>query len=68
VRAANTGISGFVDPVGNVMQETDIFTPATITARVPILEEETLFVRYGYRFGTVCLAMIPVLFIFRRRF
>ncbi len=68
VRAANTGISGFVDPVGNVREETAIFTPAAVTARVPILEEETVFVRYGYRFGHVCLAMIPVLFIFRHRF
>lgn len=68
IRAANTGISGFVDPLGNLRQETDIFTPAAITARMPILEEKTFFTRYGYRFGMLCLAMIPVLFIFRRRF
>jgi apolipoprotein N-acyltransferase len=67
-RAANTGISGFVDPVGNVTLETDIFTPAAITARIPILDGETIFVRYGYKFGIVCLAMIPVLLIFPRRF
>ncbi len=68
VRAANTGISGFIDPVGNITQKTDIFTPAAITARMPILEEKTIFVRFGYRFGMVCLAMIPVLFLFRHRF
>jgi len=67
VRAANTGISAFVDPVGNIIEKTDIFVPGVITAQVPILENGTVFVRAGYRFGTACFAFIPALLLFRKR-
>ena len=33
VRAANTGISGIVDPYGRVLAQTEIFEPAVIVAR-----------------------------------
>ena len=29
-RAANTGISGFVDPYGRIMQKTALFEPAVV--------------------------------------
>jgi apolipoprotein N-acyltransferase len=67
VRAANTGISCFVDPSGNIIEMTDIFTPSAITARMPVLEERTVFVRYGYIFGPACLALIPVLLLWRKQ-
>jgi len=67
VRAANTGISGFVDPAGNVIEQTDIFTPDAKTARIPVLEEQTAFVRYGYIFGPACLALIPILLLLRKK-
>ncbi len=67
VRAANTGISGFVDPVGEVMQQTEIFTSAAITAKVPVFELQTVFVRGGYAFGGLCLVGIPMLLIWRKR-
>ena len=68
VRAANTGISGFVDPTGNIIDKTDIFVPGAITAQLPVLEGETVFVRSGYLFGAACLALLPVLLLFRRRY
>jgi len=67
VRAANTGISGFVDPAGNIIEKTDIFVPGAITAQLPVFEKQTVFVRSGYMFGAACLAFIPVLLLFRRR-
>lgn len=67
VRAANTGISALVDPAGNIIEQTDIFVPGTITAQVPVLEKGTFFVRMGYRFGMVCFAFIPGLLLFRKR-
>ena len=67
VRAANTGISGFVDPSGKVLQQTKLFTEAAITAKVPVFEKQTVFVRGGYAFGAMCLACIPVLFYWRKR-
>lgn len=67
VRAANTGISGFVAPSGRILDQSPIFKPLTITANVPLLEEKTIFVRFGYRFGPACLVLILLLFFCRRR-
>jgi apolipoprotein N-acyltransferase len=67
VRAANTGISAFVDPAGNIIKQTDIFVAAAITAQIPVLEKRTVFVRSGYRFGMACCAFIPGLLLFRKK-
>lgn len=67
VRAANTGISGFVDPLGRVTARTEIFTEAALVAPVAMLEQTTVFCRYGYRFGLACLLLIPLLLVFRFR-
>lgn len=47
VRAANTGISGFVDPLGRLIKTSPLFTQRFLTADVPLFEEKTLFVRFG---------------------
>lgn len=67
IRSANTGISGFVDPVGNIISKTDLFEDAALAAQVPMLEKRTLFSRSGYLFGTACFCLIPPLVLFRRR-
>lgn len=46
-RAANTGISGTVDPLGRVHDATRLFTPAIFTADVLTTDERTLFARHG---------------------
>src|SRR5687767_15497645 len=40
VRAANTGISGFVDPYGRILQKTDIFVQTAITGEIQWRSEE----------------------------
>ncbi|MBV5317463.1 MAG: apolipoprotein N-acyltransferase [Desulfobulbaceae bacterium] len=67
IRAANTGISGFVDPLGRVTSQTEIFTEAALVSSVAMLDQATVFSRYGYRFGTACLLLIPLLLLFRFR-
>jgi len=57
VRAANTGISGFIDPSGNVIESTQIFKDALITQKVPILKVETLYSRFGDVFAMTCLGL-----------
>ncbi len=47
VRTANTGISGFVDPYGRILQATGIYVPATITGEVNWIHELTFYSRYG---------------------
>ncbi len=67
VRAANTGISGFVDPVGNIIKRTELFVPTALASYVPLWDEETIFTRNGYLFGACCLCGIVVLLLFRRK-
>jgi apolipoprotein N-acyltransferase len=61
VRAANTGISGFISPTGEIYKETKLFKAQAINARIPLLTGQTFFMHGGYRFGAICLALIPFL-------
>lgn len=47
VRAANTGISGVVDPYGQVLLETALFQEGAWVADVRLLHERTLYSRTG---------------------
>ncbi len=67
IRAANTGISGFVDPLGNVVRQTPLFTATAVTEHVPMLELETVFCRWGYLFAPCCSVLIPLLLLLRRK-
>ena len=67
VRAANTGISALVEPSGRIIAGSEIFTPDVLAATVPVVELETVFARGGYNFGAACLALIPVVLLWRRR-
>jgi apolipoprotein N-acyltransferase len=46
-RAANTGISGFVDPYGRVLQRTDLFEQALVVEDVRFLTHRTIYNRIG---------------------
>ncbi|MCP3940145.1 MAG: apolipoprotein N-acyltransferase [Desulfobacteraceae bacterium] len=58
VRAANTGISGFIDPCGRVLEETSLFTTAAITQPVPVVKEITFYTRYGDLLAMAALVAI----------
>ncbi len=60
IRAANTGISGFIDPCGKVIAATPLFEDATITRSVPMLEETTFYSRFGDLFAMACLGVTLV--------
>ncbi len=66
IRAANTGISGFIDPLGRITAQTALFTEAALAAEVAMRDQTTVFSRYGYRFGQACSVLIPLLLVFRR--
>ena len=46
-RAANTGISGFVDPYGRVLGRTGLFETAALVGEVRFLQSYTLYARIG---------------------
>jgi len=70
-RAANTGISAFIDPSGRVRAQTPIFEEALLVADVPRHpnpREATVFVRVGNLFAGACwLAAAALLLTARRR-
>ncbi len=57
VRSANTGISGFVDPTGRIMDPTPLFEDAVVTRSLPLLKTRTLYTRFGDVFAQACLVL-----------
>jgi apolipoprotein N-acyltransferase len=47
VRAANTGISGAIDPYGRVLARTGMFQPVAIAVDVRLINERTIYSRVG---------------------
>ena len=47
VRAANTGISGVVDPYGRVLQASPLFEEAALTADVRLISDRTIYSYVG---------------------
>jgi apolipoprotein N-acyltransferase len=60
VRSANTGFSGFIDPMGRLQQLSPLFVPWEAAEQVAIMEERTFFVRGGYLFAPGCLIVACV--------
>jgi apolipoprotein N-acyltransferase len=54
-RAANTGISGFIDAKGRILETTDIFTEAYLTRSLSPSTKKTFYTRYGDIFSWLCL-------------
>ncbi|MDQ3441151.1 MAG: apolipoprotein N-acyltransferase, partial [Planctomycetota bacterium] len=57
-RAANTGISGFVDPYGRVVQKTDLFHPAVLGADLRFIKTRTIYSRVGDVAAWTSLAVV----------
>jgi apolipoprotein N-acyltransferase len=67
-RAANTGISGFVDPYGRVLKKTDLFEPAIVVQDVRFLTDRTVYNRIGDVVAWASLAVtVAALLATRRR-
>ena len=64
IRSANTGISGFIDPVGRIIASTPLFEEAVITRSMPVLKTESFYTRYGDVFALTCMAISILLFFF----
>ena len=56
-RAANTGISGFVDPYGRVIEKTPLFTQALLVADLRFITAHTIYSRVGDAVAWASLAI-----------
>ena len=67
VRAANTGISGIVDPYGRVLARTEIFQPAVLVGEARFLKTSTFYARRGDIVAYGSLAITLLLLVAPRR-
>jgi apolipoprotein N-acyltransferase len=61
VRAANTGISCFIDPRGDVYAALEPWTQGVLSAPVRLSDDRTPYVRFGDAFAVVCLMLTVAL-------
>jgi apolipoprotein N-acyltransferase len=66
-RAANTGISGFVDPYGRVLQRSKMFESAVMVEQVRFITARTIYSRIGDVVGWASVALTLALIVFARR-
>lgn len=60
VRAANTGISGFIDPVGRNSGTTSLFEKTTTIQELPLMDGRTLYMKWGDAFPLGCLIVSAI--------
>lgn len=62
-RAANTGISCFIYPDGRIGRETEEGERTTITAWIPLADEQTIYVSAGDWLPILCLSLAGLLLV-----
>ncbi len=65
IRAANTGISGFIDPTGRIENTTGLFVDALASHDVPALTHQSIYTRIGDAFAWLCLAATALAIAFK---
>lgn len=65
-RAANTGISVFIDSTGKIRDALSLFQAGTLTSSVPLRGEKTFYARCGDWWVGVCI-LVFLIGLFRRR-
>jgi len=63
VRAANTGISGFIDPKGEILETTPLFTDKAITRQMQVLTLISVYTRYGDIFAFCAMVAFCLAFV-----
>jgi apolipoprotein N-acyltransferase len=66
-RAANTGISGFVDPYGRVLQRSNMFQSAVMAEDLRFITERTIYSRIGDVVGWLSVALTLAALLASRR-
>jgi apolipoprotein N-acyltransferase len=69
VRAANTGISGFIDSNGRIRASTGLFTRQVLTDTITTDRSLTFYTKYGDLFSYLCIvtSIVMAVNIFSRR-
>ena len=62
-RCANTGISAIISPSGEIVSETQWWTPAVLEGRIPLRDDMTFFVVHGDITGRICTFLFILLLL-----
>lgn len=65
IRSANTGISGFIDPVGRIIEKTDLFKEAVITRSVPLICMTSFYTSFGDLFAIFCMVATAICYMLK---
>ncbi|MDO9567056.1 MAG: apolipoprotein N-acyltransferase [Candidatus Desulfaltia sp.] len=65
VRSANTGISGFIDPVGRIIEKTDLFKETVVTRSVPLIQKTSFYTRFGDLFAIACMVATSICYMLK---
>jgi apolipoprotein N-acyltransferase len=70
-RAANTGISGFIDPKGKILKRGEIFTEEAMSGTIRLSKKKTFYTLYGDVFAWLCsglsILLLGYAFVEKRR-
>jgi apolipoprotein N-acyltransferase len=64
VRSANTGVSGFIDPVGRIVTASPIFTEQALKSAIAVGQPHTFYSRHGDVFAYACAIICALLCLF----
>ncbi len=69
LRSTNTGVSAVVDPVGRLLQQTDLDEPEVLLASVPMMKGTTVYARIGdlFAYAIILWSAAALLLATRRR-
>ena len=62
-RCANTGISAIISPSGEIVSETEWWTPAVLEGRIPLRDDITFFTAHGDITGRICTFLFIMLLL-----
>ncbi len=62
VRSANTGISAYVDPLGRIVKQTELFEETSDIYGVEGTSVKTVYTRFGDWLGVICISAATILF------
>ena len=63
-RAANTGISGFIDPFGQIIEATPLFVEQASYTTIPTRQARTFYSYYGDVFAHACVIICAIFCLF----
>jgi len=65
-RAANTGISGFIHPSGQILQASKIFTKSILFGILYIRKTWSFYTQFGDLFSYLCMGFTTILLLWVR--